>query len=406
MSKVVVIGGGAAGMIAAYAAANGGHQVTLLEKNEKLGKKIYITGKGRCNFTNASDMETIRNNVVTNPRFLYSAFSAFDNNDIVELLNSAGCPSKVERGNRVFPVSDHASDVNKALTNLLVRTKVEVCLNTEVKDLIVEGNICKGVLLKNGKKIMADDVIVATGGVSYPSTGSTGDGYRFARNCGHDVTEVRPALVAMKTREKWVKQLSGLSLKNVAIKVNNSKKTLYSDFGDMLFTYDGVSGPVIISASSVCGKYLPLELCVDLKPALNNEVLDKRILKDFSENQNKTINNVIGKLLPIKLGLIILGIAGIDENTIIHDVTAAQRRSLLETVKCLKLNLVELKPFTEAIVTQGGVVTKQIDPKTMESKLVNNLYFAGEVMDVDGMTGGYNLQIAWSTGYLAGKGVR
>lgn len=406
MSKVVVIGGGAAGMIAAYAAGCDGHQVTLLEKNEKLGKKIYITGKGRCNFTNASDMETVRNNVVSNPRFLYSAFNAFDNRDIVELLESAGCKSKVERGNRVFPVSDHASDVNKALTNLLVKANVEVCLNTEVKDLIVEENICKGVVLKNGKRIMADDVIIATGGISYPSTGSTGDGYRFAKKYGHSVSECRPALVAMKTKEKWVKQLSGLSLKNVSIKVNNSKKTLYSDFGDMLFTYDGVSGPVIISASSVCGRDLPLELCVDLKPALSNEVLDKRILKDFSENQNKTINNVIGKLLPIKLGLIILGIAGIDENTIIHDVTAVQRRSLLETVKCLKLNLTELKPFTEAIVTQGGVIVKQIDPKTMESKLVSNLFFAGEVMDVDGMTGGYNLQIAWSTGYLAGKSVR
>lgn len=406
MSKVVVIGGGAAGMIAAYAAGLDGHQVTLLEKNEKLGKKIYITGKGRCNFTNASDMETVRNNVVSNPRFLYSAFNAFDNKDIVELLESAGCKSKVERGNRVFPVSDHASDVNKALTNLLVKANVEVCLNTEVKDLIVEENICKGVVLKNGKRIMADDVIIATGGISYPSTGSTGDGYRFAKKYGHSVSECRPALVAMKTKEKWVKQLSGLSLKNISIKVNNSKKTLYSDFGDMLFTYDGVSGPVIISASSVCGRVLPLELCVDLKPALSNEVLDKRILKDFSENQNKTINNVIGKLLPIKLGLIVLGIAGIDENTIIHDVTAVQRRSLLETVKCLKLNLTELKPFTEAIVTQGGVMVKQIDPKTMESKLVSNLFFAGEVMDVDGMTGGYNLQIAWSTGYLAGKSVR
>lgn len=402
MSKVIVIGGGAAGMIAAIAAGQNGREVMLLEKNEKLGKKIFITGKGRCNFTNASDMETVMNNVVTNPRFLYSAFSAFDNNDIVSLLEKEGCSSKVERGNRVFPVSDHAYDVTDALKRHLKKNHVNVQLNTEVKELIVEDGICKGVILKGGRKQFADSVIIATGGISYPSTGSTGDGYTFARNTGHTVTDLYPSLVAMETEEKWVRQLNGLSLKNVAITVSNGKKILYSDFGEMGFTNDGVNGPMIISTSAVCGHKLPLELSVDLKPALNNEMLDKRILKDFKDNQNKSIDKVIGSLLPIKLGMPVLSVAGIDGNKMIHDITSEERKKLLDTVKGLKLNLVKLKSFNEAIITKGGVSVKQIDPKTMESKLVKGLYFAGEVMDVDGMTGGYNLQIAWSTGYLAG----
>lgn len=406
MSKVIVIGGGASGMLAAISAAMENHEVLLLEKNEKLGKKIYITGKGRCNFTNASDMETIMKNVVSNPRFLYSAFNAFTNQDIIDLIESEGCKTKVERGNRVFPVSDHASDVTKALENKCRKLNVEIRFNTEVKEIIAKENKVKGVKLKNNQVLEADSVIVATGGLSYPSTGSTGDGYKFAKNFNIDVTECSPALVAIEAKEKWIQELGWLDLKNIAIKIGNDKKVLYSDFGEMGFAKNAVTGPVIISASSLIGRKLPLQMFIDLKPALDNETLDKRILRDFSEGKNKHIENVIGQLVPIKLGLVLLKLSEINPEKMCHDITKEERLRLLNNIKNLEVNLIKTKSFNEAIVTQGGVSTKEISPSTMESKKIENLYFVGEVLDVDGLTGGYNLQIAFSTGYLAGKSIR
>lgn len=393
-------------MLCAISASESNHEVILLEKNEKLGKKIYITGKGRCNFTNASDMETIMKNVVTNPRFLYSAFNAFDNNDIISLIESEGCLTKVERGNRVFPKSDHASDVTRALENKLRKLNVDIRFNSEVKQILSKDNKVTGVKLKNNQIIEADSIVVATGGLSYPLTGSTGDGYRFAKDFDIAVTECRPALVAIETKENWINDLGWLDLKNISIKICNDKKVLYSDFGEMGFARNAVTGPVIISASSIIGKKLPLKMYIDLKPALDNETLDKRILRDFSEGNNKHIENVIGQLLPIKLGLVILKLSNIDSKKLCHDITKEERMRLLNNIKNLEVNLLKTKSFNEAIVTQGGVSVKEISPSTMESKKIENLYFVGEVLDVDGLTGGYNLQIAFSTGYLAGKNIR
>lgn len=393
-------------MLCAISASESDHEVILLEKNEKLGKKIYITGKGRCNFTNASDMETIMKNVVTNPRFLYSAFNAFDNNDIISLIESEGCLTKVERGNRVFPKSDHASDVTRALENKLRKLNVDIRFNSEVKQILSKDNKVTGVKLKNNQIIEADSIVVATGGLSYSTTGSTGDGYRFAKDFDIAVTECRPALVAIETKENWINDLGWLDLKNISIKICNDKKVLYSDFGEMGFARNAVTGPVIISASSIIGKKLPLKMYIDLKPALDNETLDKRILRDFSEGNNKHIENVIGQLLPIKLGLVILKLSNIDSKKLCHDITKEERMRLLNNIKNLEVNLLKTKSFNEAIVTQGGVCVKEISPSTMESKKIENLYFVGEVLDVDGLTGGYNLQIAFSTGYLAGKNIR
>lgn len=393
-------------MLCAISASESNHEVILLEKNEKLGKKIYITGKGRCNFTNASDMETIMKNVVTNPRFLYSAFNAFDNNDIISLIESEGCLTKVERGNRVFPKSDHASDVTRALENRLRKLNVDIRFNSEVKQILSKDNKVTGVKLKNNQIIEADSIVVATGGLSYPLTGSTGDGYRFAKDFDIAVTECRPALVAIETKENWINDLGWLDLKNISIKICNDKKVLYSDFGEMGFARNAVTGPVIISASSIIGKKLPLKMYIDLKPALDNDTLDKRILRDFSEGNNKHIENVIGQLLPIKLGLVILKLSNLDSKKLCHDITKEERMRLLNNIKNLEVNLLKTKSFNEAIVTQGGVSVKEISPSTMESKKIENLYFVGEVLDVDGLTGGYNLQIAFSTGYLAGKNIR
>lgn len=403
MSRVIVIGGGAAGMLAALAAAEQGHGVTLLEQNEKLGKKLYITGKGRCNLTNISDMDTVRANVVTNPRFLYSAFSAFDNQDIIRILEEEGCPTKVERGNRVFPASDHASDVTKALEGRLKRLGVEIRLRTRASSLCCEDGVCRGVRLADGHGLEAGAVIVATGGCSYPSTGSTGDGFRFAGETGHTVTELRPALVPFETKEPWVTALQGLSLRNVQVKVTKEKKTLYSEFGELLFTHFGVSGPTVLSASSVMGGKLPALLTIDLKPALGEEQLDQRILKDFSRAVNKRLKNAAAGLYPAKLLPVMLSVSGLDGDKPVNEVTREERRRLLERTKALTMTLTGLRGFNEAIITQGGVSVKDVKAGTMESKKVSGLYFAGEVLDVDALTGGYNLQIAWSTGYLAGK---
>lgn len=404
MSKVIVVGGGAAGMMACHAASLCGHQVTLLEKNEKLGKKIYITGKGRCNLTNASDMEVIFANVMSNKKFLYSAFYTFDNNQVIDLFETNGMATKTERGNRVFPVSDHSSDVIATMARILKNDGVEVKLNTTVDRLIIKDNKACGVVV-NKKEIYADNVIVCTGGLSYPSTGSTGDGYRFAETAGHTVVECTPALVPFNIREEWVKALQGLSLKNTAITIYDKDKKLYSDFGEMLFTHFGVSGPMILSASGniKADKFKnPLKLIIDLKPAMSEEQLDKRILRDFDENKNKQFRNSINKLLPSKLVPIIIELSGIDPDKKVNEISKEERLGFVHLLKNLTMTINGLRGWNEAIITKGGICVKNINPSTMESKLVSNLFFAGEVLDLDAMTGGYNLQIAWSTGYLAG----
>lgn len=405
MSKILVIGGGAAGMAAAIFAARNGNEVHLYEKNEKLGKKIYITGKGRCNVTNASDMDTLFASVMSNPKFLYSSFYSFTNEQVMDLFEELGVALKVERGNRVFPVSDHSSDIIFALQREMQRQGVEICLHTEVKELLVEEDVWKGLLLKNGKKVYGDACIVATGGISYQSTGSTGDGYRFAKHAGHKVTELLPALVPMEVKEWYAKELQGLSLRNVTATIYDGKKKVYEDFGEMLFTHFGVSGPLIISASSMIGKKLqknPLTLSIDLKPALTKEQLDQRVLRDFEENRNKLFKNAIDKLFPAKLKPIMIELSGIPEEKKVNEISREERQRFVGLIKDFRMTLTSLRGYNEAIITKGGVSTKEVDPGTMESKLVKNLYFAGEVLDLDALTGGYNLQIAWSTGYLAG----
>lgn len=408
MSKVVVIGGGAAGCFAAYFAALNKNQVTLLEKNEKLGKKIYITGKGRCNLTNASDMDILFNNVMSNKKFLYSAFYAFDNMQVIDWFESFGMKTKTERGNRVFPESDHSSDVIAALQRALRKEKVNISFNTTVSDIITENGKISGVKLKDNTIIKCDKVIVATGGLSYPSTGSTGDGYLFAKKCGHQVTDCSPSLVPFNVKEDWIKELQGLSLKNVKVSIYKDKKLLYQDFGEMLFTHFGVSGPLILSASASIKKSfvnLPLRLGIDLKPALSAEELDKRILRDFEENKNRQFKNSLSKLLPAKIIPVIIRLTGINPDKSVNEITKEERNCLLGLLKNFPLTLNGLRDFKEAIITKGGVSVKEINPSTMESKLMPGLYFAGEVLDLDAMTGGYNLQIAWSTGHLAGSSI-
>lgn len=404
--KVMVIGGGAAGMMAAIWAARQGASVTLLEKNEKLGKKIFITGKGRCNVTNACDIEDLFPHMVTNANFLYSAFYSFTNDQTMQFFEELGCSLKVERGNRVFPVSDHSSDVIRALSNELKRQGVKVMLKTEVTDLIIQNGQVLGVECGD-KGYSADAIIVATGGVSYPSTGSTGDGYAFAKKTGHKVKEARPSLVPFNTAGDICQKLQGLALKNCNVTIYDEagKKKLYEDFGELLFTHFGISGPTIISASAYVGSYLREHSCkvvIDLKPALSREQLDHRVLRDFEKNQNKQFKNVLGDLLPKKMIPVIIEESKIEPEKKIHEITKEERAGLVSAIKELTITATGLRGFNEAIITQGGVAVKQINPSTMESKEVKGLFFAGEVLDLDAVTGGYNLQIAWSTGYLAG----
>ncbi len=424
MSKVIVIGGGPAGMFAAIAAAENGHQVTLLEKNEKLGKKLYITGKGRCNITNASDMEVLFQNVMSNAKFLYSAFYTYDNQRVIDFFEENGLATKIERGNRVFPVSDHSSDVIATLAKVLRQNGVDVQLYTEVKEILVgqtedlhreehtsgteENSYVRGVLLSNGKKLYADAIVVATGGFSYQTTGSTGDGYRFARECGHTVTEISPSLVPFEAKEDYVKELQGLSLRNVEVRIYQKKKLLYNEFGEMLFTHFGVSGPLVLSASALlppkqtCGE---LRMEIDLKPAIDVEQLDKRILREFEEAKNKQFKNSIGRLFPAKMIPVIIELSGIDPDRKVNEITREERMQFVSLIKAFPLTLTGLRSFKEAIITKGGVKVKEINPSTMESKRVSRLFFCGEVLDLDALTGGYNLQIAWSTGYLAGSSI-
>ena len=408
MSRVIVIGGGAAGMMAAYAAASCGHSVVLLEQNEKLGKKLFITGKGRCNVTNACEREKLFENVVSNPKFLYSAFSEFDNGDLMELLRRAGCPLKVERGERVFPVSDHASDVTAALTRLLKERGVEVRLHVKVKEISAADGRVTGALLANGQYIRADAVVLATGGLSYPTTGSGGDGHRMAEGLGHTLKTCTPALTPMETAGQWCTSLQGLSLKNVTLTMRCGGKQIWNGFGEMLFTHFGISGPLVLSASSYYGKCkdkTAVTAAVDLKPALTMEQLDRRILRDFEENRNKQFKNVIGSLYPSRLVPVMILLSGIDGEKKIHEVTRQERSRLAEVTKNLTMRVTGLRDFAEAIITQGGVRVKEVNPSTMESKIVQGLYPVGELLDLDAVTGGFNLQIAWSTGYLAGRSI-
>lgn len=409
MSKVIVIGGGAAGAVAAIFAARNGHRVELFEKNEKIGKKLFITGKGRCNVTNAVDMDALFDAVKSNPKFLYSAFYSFTNEQAMDFFEELGVRLKVERGNRVFPESDRSSDIIHALKHELERLGVEIHFCTEVKDVLVEHEKFTGVVLKNGKKVSGDACVVATGGISYASTGSTGDGYRFAEKTGHKVTELYPSLVPMEVKEWYAKELQGLSLRNVRGTILDGKKKLYDEFGEMLFTHYGVSGPIIISASSVVGKKLQdkeLTLQIDLKPALSREQLDQRVLRDFEENKNKQFKNAVDKLFPAKLKPIMIELSGISPEKKVNEISKEERLYFVDLIKNFKMTLTGLRSYNEAIITKGGVSVKDIDPGTMESKKISGLYFAGEVLDLDALTGGFNLQIAWSTGYLAGISIQ
>lgn len=410
MSKVVIVGGGAAGMLAAIVCAENGNDVTLYEKNEKLGKKLFITGKGRCNITNACDIEELFQNVVGNPRFLYSAFYGFSNLDMMDFLEKKGLPLKTERGSRVFPQSDKSSDVLQTLQREIRRLGVEVHLNTPVKEILAEDGHVTGVMLAKGEKVTADAVLLATGGMSYPSTGSTGDGYRFAGKLGHTVTTLAPGLVPFEIKESYAKEMMGLSLKNISIRITNQKgKEIYSDFGEMLFTHFGVSGPVIISASSHVTKDLLKEnliLTIDLKAALTREQLNARLLREFEENKNKQLKNVMGSLLPAKMVPVMISYMELDPDKKIHEISKEERMHMIECLKAFKLTITGFRDYNEAIITRGGISVKEVNPSTMESKLVKGLYFAGEVLDLDAHTGGYNLQIAWSTAHLAAENIQ
>lgn len=435
MSKVVVVGGGAAGMMAAIAAAKNGHSVHLYEKNEKLGKKIYITGKGRCNLTNNCEVEELLQAVCVNRKFLYSAFYGFTSQDAIEFFEKEGMPTKTERGNRVFPVSDHSSDVIAALTRSLRKNGVAIHLNTEVAEVLTKeqqddsamqqnsdsgeaagksgskqaADVCaSGICLRSGEIVTADAVIVATGGISYRTTGSTGDGHRFAKETGHTVTELSPSLVPMTTADGWAQMMQGLSLRNVEVTILDGKKELYREFGEMMFTHFGVTGPLILTASCSVQKKLkahPLQLYIDLKPALSEEQLDARILREFDAAKNKQFKNVLGTLFPSKMIPVMIERSGISPEKAVHDISREERKALVILTKQFPLTLTGLRDYNEAIITRGGVSVKDVNPTTMESKKVRGLYFAGEVLDLDAVTGGYNLQIAWATGHAAGSSI-
>lgn len=414
MSKVLIIGGGAAGMMAGVFAVRNHHEVHILEKNEKLGKKVFITGKGRCNVANACDTEELFPAVMSNPKFLYSGFYSFGPQDVMNFFEEAGVPLKVERGNRVFPQSDHSSDIIRALERELKKAGAKVHLHTTVKEIVKkpEAEKVTGVILEDGTFMEGDAVIVATGGFSYQSTGSTGDGYRFARELGLKVTDISPSLVPLKTKEDYIPKLQGLSLKNTGLTIKNGKKVLYEDFGEMIFTHFGVTGPMILSASAHIGAKLAKaengELCayLDLKPALTKEQLDARILREFETGQNKQFKNVIGVLFPSSLTPVMLELGGIPAEKKIHDISREERQHFVDLVKAFPFTITGMGEFKEAIITKGGVSVKEINPGTMESKKISGLYFAGEVLDLDAVTGGYNLQIAWSTAYLAAQAIQ
>jgi predicted Rossmann fold flavoprotein len=403
---VIVIGGGPAGMMAAGTAASMGKLTMIIEKNEKLGKKLFITGKGRCNVTNSADFDEFMKNIPRNSKFFYSSFNSFSNYDLIELLEALGLKTKVERGGRVFPQSDKSSDVIKALERYLSKYNVEVRLNSKLLGIKQEDGAVSGVLLDNGQFLECNSVIICTGGVSYPQTGSTGDGYEIAKEAGHSISELMPSLIPLVAEEEFIKDLQGLSLKNVSIKAIADGKVVYEDFGEMLFTHYGLSGPIILSASFYVSDYLrrkkEIKIDIDLKPALSEEELDKRIIRDFEKNINKQFKNSLNELMPQKLIPVFLSLAGIDESKEVHQITKTERKTLVKLLKHFTVTVSGTRPIEEAIVTSGGINLKEINPKTLESKLVKGLYFAGEIIDLDAFTGGFNLQIAFSTGYAAG----
>ncbi len=412
--KVIVIGGGPAGIIAAIKSKEENNDVTILEKNDILGKKILVTGKGRCNITNGAEISEFINNIPGNGKFLYSAFENFNNKDIIKLLKEEGLETKEERGNRIFPVTDNANDVRVSLSKKVRKLGIEVLTNTKVEKVIVKDGIAIGVEYNNNEKMYGDKIIISTGGASYPTTGSTGDGYEMAKEVGHTIKEIRPSLVPLETYEKrYCKEMQGLSLRNIEIKLIDTQKdkTIYKDFGEMMFTHFGVTGPVIISSSAHLVRYKninqlmkdkKIKLIIDLKPALSIEKLDDRILRDFAEFKNKEFKNSLDKLLPQKMIPVIIELSKIEPDKKVNEITKEERANLVKIIKNLEIYISGFRPISEAIVTAGGISTKEINPKTMESKIVKNLYFAGEVIDVDAYTGGFNLQIAYSTGYTAG----
>ena len=405
MKKVVVIGAGAAGMMAASVAADRGLDVTLVEKNNRVGRKILITGKGRCNITNDCEIEELIENVPTNGKFLYSAFYTFTNIDVIDMFNNLGVKTKTERGKRVFPQSDKAHDIANALEKQIKNKDVKLILNAKIDKIVSRQNKIEKVILNNKKEIKCDSVIIATGGLSYPLTGSTGDGYKFAASQGHKITDIKPSLIGMEVQEKFVADLEKLALRNIAITVYNSKnKKVYDDFGELEFTKYGLDGPVIKSASCRMKDTTKenYKIVIDLKPALDEEKLDKRIQKDFQKYTNKKFEKALDDLLPKKLIPVIIKLSEIDPELVVHQISREQRKNLVHLLKNLTFTLKRYRPIDEAIITSGGVKVSEINASTMESKLVEGLFFAGEVIDVDAYTGGFNLQIAFSTGYLAG----
>lgn len=403
MNRIAVIGGGPSGMLAACTAAKNDCLVTIYERNEKLGKKLYITGKGRCNVTNNATEEEFFANIPRNHRFMYSSFYSFTNHDLIRLLNTLGLETKVERGGRVFPASDKSSDVLKVLTNYVRQCNAEVLLNTRVKSISKTGDNKFSVRTNNGDYTY-DSVIIATGGVSYPTTGSDGDGYRFASELGIKTIDAKPALVPLVTIEEWPKELMGLTLKNVTLRAFDGNKKVYEDMGEVLFTHFGISGPLVLTLSSIIAEHPEnVKVFIDLKPALTREELDRRVLRDFQTAKNKQMKNALFELMPSSLVQIILQLAQIDPDLAVNSLTKQDRARLVEIIKAIPLVIKGTRPIEEAIITRGGIDTREINPTTMESKKVSGLYFSGEVIDVDAFTGGFNLQIAFSTGYLAGR---
>lgn len=403
MSKVIVIGGGPAGMMAAITASDK-NEVILIEKNNKLGRKLFITGKGRCNVTNGKEIGEFFDYIPSNPTFLYSSLYSFTNEDTMKFFQNKGVKLKVERGDRVFPESDKSSDIIRAMESELRDKGVKILLDSKIKDFDVKENKIKAVILSSGERIAGDHFILSTGGVSYPQTGSSGEGLAIAETLGHKVVELKPSLVPIEIEEPWVKELQGLSLKNVELSLKNkSGKTVFQDLGEMVFTHFGISGPLVLSASSSVKKQNPYKIIINLKPGLKEDELDKRIQKDFNLYINKDFKNSLNDLFPKKLIPIIIKLSGIDENQKVNTITREQRKSLVNLIHNLTLTVKGLRPVEEAIVTSGGIDTKEIDPSTMKSRIIDNLSFAGEIIDVDAYTGGYNVQIALSTGYIAGS---
>ena len=406
MNNVIIIGGGAAGMLAGVSSARSGNKVTIIEKMNSCGKKLLITGKGRCNITNSTDINGFMENIPCNSKFLYSVLNNFDNNDIIDLLEKEGVKTKVERGGRIFPVSDKSKDVLNALLNILKKLNVKILTNTKVEKIIVNNGAVSGVKLSSGEELSADKVILATGGKSYSVTGSTGDGYKMAEELGHTVTDIKPSLVPLVSKNKECMDLQGLSLRNVRVTLKDKNKIIYQDFGEMLFTHYGVSGPVILSASAHLIRYKnacellkqnAIKLEIDLKPALSEEKLDLRILRDFEDIKNKEFKNSLDKLLPQKLIPVVIENTKINPKKQVNEITKEERQRIIKQLKCFEISINGVRQIEEAIITSGGISIKEINPKTMGSKIIKGLYFAGEIIDVDALTGGFNLQIAWST---------